>query len=99
MQHFDNILGWARARNLITGSDPKSQFTKTVEEVGELAAGIARGDIEQIKDAIGDVMVTLTILAAQHRLDIDTCLAHAWEQIKDRRGVMRNGVFIKEADL
>lgn len=34
------IRDWAEARNLIGGSDPKSQFIKLMEEAGEVAAAL-----------------------------------------------------------
>jgi hypothetical protein len=45
------------------------------------------------------MVVVLTILAAQHDLAIEDCIEAAWHEIKDRKGVMRDGIFIKEADL
>jgi NTP pyrophosphatase (non-canonical NTP hydrolase) len=97
MNQFDKIRQWALDRNLISGSDPKSQMLKLTEEVGELAAAIARGNDGQTIDAIGDIVVVLTILAAQLDLDIEYCIDSAWGQIKDRKGVMRDGIFVKEA--
>ena|SRR5687767_1417463 len=95
---FDNIRAWARARNLISGSTPHAQMLKTVEELGETAGAIARGNLSGVKDGIGDCIVCLTILAAQHDMDIEDCIAAAWEEIKDRKGRMENGVFIKESE-
>jgi hypothetical protein len=40
----------------------------------------------------------LTILAAQNGLQIEDCIAQAYDEIKDRRGVMKDGVFVKEED-
>ena len=98
MQIFEPIEQWADDRNIIKGSDPKSQFIKLMEEVGELAEGIRRGDLAEVQDGIGDVVVVLTILAAQHNLFIGNCIESAYTEIKDRKGVMRNGVFFKEGD-
>lgn len=99
MEHFRNIRGWAEARNLIQGSTPEKQFVKLVEETGELAAGIMRKNRGAIMDGIGDAVVVLTILAAQHGVTIEECIDAAWDEIKDRKGRMIDGVFVKEADL
>lgn len=99
MNHFNNIRGWAHARNLVNGSNPSQQFVKLSEEIGELAAGIARKKHDVVVDSIGDAVVVLTILAAQHNVPIEECIAAAWEEIKDRKGRMVDGVFIKESDL
>ena len=92
------VLNWAVARNLIQGSDPKSQLLKTFSECGELADNINKQRYQDAKDDIGDVIVTLIIVAAQIGTDIEECLEIAYNDIKDRKGYMMNGVFIKEGD-
>ena len=42
MIYADLIRQWAQDRNLIEGSDLKSQFVKLIEEAGELANSIAK---------------------------------------------------------
>lgn len=96
---FDNIRQWASDRNLIEGSDRFRQMCKLVEEQGELAAGIAKGREALVIDSIGDMAVVLTILAAQSGVNIEACIAQAWDEIKDRKGRMVDGVFVKEEDL
>ena len=153
------IIEWARERGLLDG-DPsvasQKQLLKTLSEIGELADGLVKNDLALIKDAIGDVAVTLVIfcelcdyklmldgldgwplrhtivahylnsllmdyvtmsmsrpgsdsapkaamtaflslkqIAAIHNLTLLECLAHAWEEIKDRKGKTVGGVFIK----
>lgn len=99
MIYANRIRQWAHDRNLLTGSDTKSQFVKLMEEAGELAAAIARSDQDEFEDAIGDMFVVLTIMAAQNGIEIEECIARAWSEIKDRKGRMVDGVFVKEADL
>ena len=41
-------------------------------------------------------LVVLTILAAQCGLNLETCFAVAWAEIKDRKGQTVGGTFIKE---
>ena len=96
---FEKIRNWAHARNIIKGATPQSQFVKLIEEVGELASGIGKGRKDEVVDGIGDAVVVLTILAAQHDVSIEQCIECAWNEIKNRKGVMRNGTFVKEADL
>ena len=97
--HFELIRNWANSRNLIDGSNSFRQMTKLIEEMGELAHGIAKGRPDEVMDGIGDMVVVLTIMAAQNGMDIEQCIAMAWDEIKDRRGRMVDGIFIKEADL
>lgn len=98
MEHFALIRSWARDRNLIEGSTAQAQFVKLIEEVGELAEAIAKGKEHQFKDSIGDVIVVLTILAEQNGFLIESCIEQAWDEIKDRKGRMVNGIFVREAD-
>lgn len=99
MIYANRIRQWAHDRNLIAGSDTKSQFVKLMEEAGELFAAIARSDQDEFEDAIGDMFVVLTIMAAQNGVEIEECIARAWHEIKDRKGRMVDGIFVKEVDL
>ncbi len=92
------IEEWATDRNLHT-ADPSKQMLKLGEEFGELCQGMAKNKPDQISDSIGDMYVVMTILSMQLGLDIEDCVADAYYEIKDRRGKMVNGVFVKEADL
>ncbi|EMW5411448.1 MazG-like family protein [Enterococcus faecalis] len=89
---------WAREKNLDI-AEPEKQMLKVVEEVGEVAAALARNNKNDLRDGIGDVVVTLVILAMQKNMDLYECLNQAYSEIKNRQGEMVNGVFVKEADL
>jgi len=52
----------------------------------------------ELEKEIGDMIVVLTILAAQNGLRFDDCANAAYHKIKDRKGRMENGVFIKQGD-
>jgi NTP pyrophosphatase (non-canonical NTP hydrolase) len=95
-----DIVMWAQARNIIgpTGQATReSQAKKTMDEVVELMVAIGMHDTAAARDAIGDIIVTLVIQAQMWNLHIDECVEAAWQQIKDRKGRMVNGVFVKEA--
>lgn len=98
MNRFEDIRNWAAARNLIKGSTTDKQMLKLGEEFGELAGALARGKENEADDAIGDMVVVLTILAAQRGVQIEACIEKAWIEIKDRKGRMVDGVFVKEGD-
>ena len=93
-----DIKNWAVARGL-DKADPKAQLSKLMEESGELATAINkdRGE-EEITDAIGDCVVVLTILGMQTGVDIEESVRAAYEEIKDRKGMMIGGVFVKDGD-
>ena len=97
MTYFDNIRAWAEARNIIGGCTTRDQFLKLLEEVGELAQAILKDDGAEFVDAIGDIVVVLTILAHQHGTSIEECVEAAWNEIKDRKGRIVNGTWVKES--
>jgi hypothetical protein len=93
----ERVTQWATDRNLIGGSEPRDQMLKLVEEMGELATAIQKKDRHGQIDAIGDCAVVLCIVAAQLGLGFDACQEAAWSEIKDRKGRLIDGVFVKEA--
>ena len=95
---FQDIRNWAHARNLINGSTPTAQALKGVSEYGEMADAVLKNDIEKVVDGVGDVLVVLTIVCEQLNIDILDCVQAAYNEIKDRQGVMYNGAFIKSTD-
>lgn len=101
MKHFEEkITKWAKDRNFFdpkNGTTPEKQFLKLAEEVGEIAGNLARG--KDIKDDIGDCVVVLNNLAQLTGTSLSECIEVAWNDIKDRKGKMVKGIFIKEADL
>lgn len=84
---------------IVSADNTKTQFMKVTEELGELAEGINKGKPEQIKDSLGDVLVTLILLAEDLNLNLLDCLSSAWGEIKDRKGEVKDGSFVKEEDL
>ena len=92
------IKKWAIDRGIQSGN-PEAQMVKLLEEAGELASGINKNKLDLIIDSIGDVYVVLVILCMQLGLDINDCIRVAYYEIKDRKGKMINGTFVKEEDL
>ena len=97
IEDVNRIKQWHHDRNLIDGSDDKTQFAKLIQEAGELSDNICKG--KDIKDDIGDMIVVLINIAERNDISLTECIKTAWEDIKDRKGMMRDGVFIKEDDL
>lgn len=88
---------WASDRNLIEGSTPERQFHKLIQECGEWSDDYCKG--KDSRGEFGDILVVLIIIAKQLDINIEECLSIAYEKIKDRKGRMVNGVFVKEEDL
>ena len=95
-RRVNSIIGWHRDRNLIDGATDKDQYMQLIQECGELSDNICKG--KDIRDDIGDIIVVLINIAERNNLSIIDCLDKAWDDIKDRKGTMIDGVFIKESD-
>ena len=95
-QLIDRIIQWGEDRNLIKGSTPERQVMKTQEELDELKEAIGEENGPAIMDGIGDVTVTLILIAAQLGMRFEDCVAAAYEEIKDRKGSTVDGLFVKE---
>jgi NTP pyrophosphatase (non-canonical NTP hydrolase) len=96
IERTNDIKQWHRDRNLIEGSDDKTQFAKLIQEAGELSDNICKG--KDVRDDIGDMIVVLINIAERNNISITECLEVAYNDIKDRKGRMVDGVFVKEAD-
>lgn len=94
-----NVEQWAVDRNLVVGSTLDKQLIKLREEVDEIEDALEENDREALIDAIGDCTVVLTILAMQAGYSLDYCYRQAYEEIKNRKGKMHNGIFVKEQDF
>lgn len=58
------IIEWGVDKGIYEKSSYEYQLNKTLEEITELHKAILDDDVEQIKDAIGDIYVTL-VMAGQ----------------------------------
>ena len=93
-----DVIRWGEDRKIVQHSNPRAQAIKTLEEVGELMQAIANNDREAMIDAYGDILVTLVMGCATADLDLVKCFAHAFEQIKNRKGYLSpEGIFVKES--
>jgi NTP pyrophosphatase (non-canonical NTP hydrolase) len=90
------VVEWAGQKGLIKPENAPKQFMKVVEELGELSSAIIKEDIDKEIDSYGDVLITLIILAEQRNIDLKLALNLAYNEIKDRKGKIVDGSFIKE---
>jgi NTP pyrophosphatase (non-canonical NTP hydrolase) len=94
---YDLIRQWAKNKGIYDKGDSKTQYLKLMEEAGELAEALLKKDRPEIIDAIGDMVVVLTNLAKLENLEIEDCVRSAYDVIKNRKGKMENGTFVKTA--
>lgn len=88
------IVQWHHDRNLIEGANDKDQYMKLIQECGELSDNICKQ--RDIRDDIGDIIVVLINITERNGLTLEECMEVAYNDIKDRKGRMIDGVFIKE---
>jgi len=92
---IERINKWATDKKLNV-SQPEKQMLKLNEELGELASAMLKSDKTLILDSLGDMLVVIVILHLQMGYTVQQTLNIAWNEIKDRKGKTKNGVFIKE---
>ena len=93
------LFDWAQERDLLSPERIDRQFMKIAEELGELAEAIGKDRREDIQLEIGDVFVTIALLAFQNGLSLEDCAVAAFRKIEHRKGKLINGTFVKEEDL
>ena len=96
LNYEDLIAQWHKDRNLIEGSTDKDQYLKLIQEAGELSDSLCKG--KDIRDDVGDMMVVLINIMVRNKLTMKDCLQVAYDDIKNRKGKMIDGIFVKEGD-
>jgi NTP pyrophosphatase (non-canonical NTP hydrolase) len=96
VDYFEKIVQWGKDKGILDHGTVATQFSKLIEEVTELGEGIERESAEEIEDAIGDCIVVLTLLAKLCKMDVETCIKSAYNEIKGRTGRMENGQFLRD---
>ena len=87
---------WHVDRNLIDGANDKDQVLKLLQEMGELSDNVCKGN--DIRDDLGDMMVVMINIMKRNNITMEECLQVAYDDIKDRKGKMIDGIFVKEGD-
>ena len=103
------VTQWHISRNLIEGSSDSAQFKKLQEEVDELGGDIVHNrDAEEcpkyykkvdLRDELGDCLVVLINIATRNNFSLYEALEYSFAKIKDRKGTMVDGIFVKEEDI
>lgn len=94
---IENVKEWGRFHKI---DNPYRQLNKVTEELGEWAHEICRDNFgtPEAKDACGDVLVTVILLADICGIDPVECLMGAYHEISGRKGYTSEGMFIKEVN-
>ena len=94
------LLEWPLSDNVKMGGDtPRTTILLLSMDVGYLGYTLyTNADCHSIKRDVIDCLYRLHRTAQAHNTTLEECLEHAYNEIKDRKGVMLDGVFIKEDD-
>jgi len=97
----EKVIKWAYDRGIFAESTESSRWSKFFEEVEEFTDVVwcEHPSPDGVLNVNGDVLVTLINLLHPYGLDLETCLAAAYDKIKDRAGRMVNGTYVKSEDL
>ena len=87
------VLEWGRQKGILSESSFVHQMVKLEEEFNELRDASCE---ENVIDGIGDMLVVLTFIANFYDVNLSYCYTYAYNQIKDRKGKMVNGFFVKD---
>jgi uncharacterized protein YabN with tetrapyrrole methylase and pyrophosphatase domain len=93
--YIDLIRTWHHDHDLIEGATDKDQVCELIREVGKLSDNVCKGN--DIRDDIGDIIVVLVNLAERRGVSVAECCEFAYNNIKDRKGRIVDGVFVKDA--
>lgn len=95
LQTIDKICVWGTARNITAdgGATALSQTKKMAEELQEF---IDAKTPEEAEDAVGDMFVVLVQICRLRGILLTDAVESAYNEIKDRKGTMKDGVFVKE---
>jgi len=93
------VITWIHERR-IHEHNSKVMMCKAIEEFGEIANALNKNlGKEELKDAIGDTVITLMGIVEQQGLTLKDCIETSYNNIKDRKGKIIDGIFVKESDL
>lgn len=95
---IDAVREWRRNLHI---DNPDKQMLHCYEECAEVARYIIREDwdMEKIKSELGDIAVTVIVLADILGLDFAECLEVAHKKNEKRTGRVIKGNFVKSEDL
>ena len=96
---FQKIDKQAHERG-IDHADPRVEFMKMAEELGELSSAYNKENQAKLIDSIGDLQIALLIFCKLVGVDHQQALAAAYQEIAKRTSkTTTDVVFIKESDL
>ena len=87
---------WAKDKGILDNATLATQAEKTLEEALELSNAALERNMDEYRDALGDVLVTIIIGAKLANVDLLNCLDDVLGIIEKRTGKMVDGKFLKD---
>ena len=81
----------------IDGSNHKDSSFKTMQEPRDSSDNCCKG--KDMRDDLGDMIVVMLNIMERNGYTLEGCLAQAYGDIKDRKGRLVDGIFVKESDF
>lgn len=105
LEEFTELVSAQLARD--TGLKPSAEYVydetrsmlDRLFEAGRIKGIEPEHAEDELQDAIGDMIVVQTNIAEREGFTISDAAFNAYLEIKDRKGKMIDGTFVKEADL
>ena len=98
IKEFQEVRKWGKIRG-IDGADFQHQFQRALQEIVEIHEAYIENDMAEVQDAIGDSIVTLINLGVTVGFNAEECLAKAFNVIRLRKGLNKNGSFVRYGKL
>ncbi len=89
-----NYISRSEAGILFTGD-----YTELMYRIGCIGASLRREKWDQAALDVSLALACLIEFCNKEGMYFDECCGHAWDEIKDRVGMMINGSYVKESDL
>ena len=105
---IEKVEQWAKDKGIDKAESWKPQFGKIAEEVIEYGDELKKYDdskgnyvylASDEMTEMGDILVTLIVMAQQRGYELYDCLEIAYAKIKDRKGKVIDGTFVKAEDI
>lgn len=77
---------------------PSDLMPQVSETIGLISLRVRRTK-DEIEEPIVRLISYLRTIAKSENLNFEDCLSQAWNEIKDRKGKLIDGVWVKEEDL
>ena len=91
------VTQWADKVGITKHGKLEGQLKKLYEECDELRDAIRTNNTAEIRDALGDCMIVLTMISLLTDNDLRQCYYEASEVVTKRKGHMTpDGIFVKE---